>query len=73
MSVIPTRCPETHATPPPMAIATRISAMFCSPGVRNVLRIATNMPAPAHRMPPRAVTGELMRFRPKMNRIDAMK
>ena len=34
----------------------------------NVATVATTMPAPAQRMPLRAVTGELMRFRPMMNR-----
>ena len=29
--------------------------------------VATSMPAPAQRMPLRAVTGELMRFSPTMN------
>ncbi len=31
------------------------------------MSVATSMPAPAHRMPLRALTGELMRFRPMMN------
>jgi hypothetical protein len=31
------------------------------------------MPAPAQTMPLRAVTGELMRFRPMMNRQAVMK
>jgi hypothetical protein len=31
------------------------------------------MPTPAHWMPLRAVTGEAMRLRPKMNRTAAMK
>ncbi len=31
------------------------------------MRVATSMPAPAHRMPLRAVTGELMRLSPMMN------
>ncbi len=36
------------------------------PGVRNVMSVATSMPAPAHRMPLLAVTGELIRFNPRM-------
>jgi hypothetical protein len=35
--------------------------------------VATAMPAPAHQMPLRAVTGELMRFRPTMNRTAVTK
>ncbi len=31
------------------------------------MRVATSMPAPAHRMPLRALTGELMRLSPMMN------
>ncbi len=38
------------------------------PGYRNDTSVATTMPAPAQTMPLRAVTGELMRFRPRMNR-----
>ena len=38
------------------------------PGYRKVTSVATSMPAPAQTMPLRAVTGELMRFRPMMNR-----
>ena len=34
---------------------------------------ATTMPAPAQTMPPRAVTGELMRLRPNMKRNAAAK
>ncbi len=37
------------------------------PGYRNETSVATAMPAPAQTMPLRAVTGELMRFRPMMN------
>ena len=43
------------------------------PGVRNVISVATTMPTPAQTMPLRAVTGELMRFKPKMNSAAAMK
>jgi len=36
------------------------------PGYRKVTSVATSIPAPAHKMPLLAVTGELMRFRPMM-------
>ena len=43
------------------------------PGQKKVIRVATSMPAPAQWMPVRAVTGELMRRRPRMNRMAAAK
>ena len=73
MSVTATRRPVTQAAMPPTAIATVISAKLPIPGVRNVISVATTMPMPAQTMPLRAVTGELMRFRPRMNRAAAMK
>jgi hypothetical protein len=38
------------------------------PGQKKVTIVASTMPQPAQTMPPRAVFGELMRFRPTMNR-----
>ncbi len=43
------------------------------PGQKKVIRVATSMPVPAHRMPPRAVSGELMRFSPRMKSTAARK
>ena len=43
------------------------------PGVKKLINVATSMPTPAQTMPPRAVTGELMRFKPKMNSTAARK
>jgi len=56
-----------------MTSARPISARFCMPGRKNVTSTASSMPTPAHRMPPRAVRGELMRLRPRMNSSAAMK
>jgi hypothetical protein len=42
-------------------------------GYRNVTRVATSIPAPAHMIPLLAVTGELMRFSPMMNRTAVTK
>ena len=39
-----------------------------TPEYRKLASVATSMPTPAQTMPLRAVTGEVMRFRPKMNR-----
>ena len=43
------------------------------PSQKNVMRIATPIPAPAHTIPSRAVTGELMRFNPRINKTAALK
>ena len=48
-------------------MAAMISGKLLIPGNRNVMSVATSMPAPAQRMPLRAVTGELIRFKPMMN------
>ncbi len=71
MSVIATRLPLIHAAAPPtpMAAITRMR-LNCDARVKiraNVARVATSMPSPAQRTPLTAVTGELMRFRPRMN------
>jgi len=39
----------------------------------SVTAVASNMPTPAQRTPLTAVTGELMRLRPKMNRAAAIR
>ncbi len=67
MSVILTTRPAHQATPPPSTMATSISARFCMPGIRNVTSVASTMPTPAQAMPLRALTGELIAFRPRMN------
>src|SRR5882724_9897885 len=46
---------------------------LCGSAKARLTSTATTMPAPAQTMPPRAVTGEDMRFRPKMNRNAAAK
>ena len=53
------------------ASATTISARFCRPGTKKVAAVARTMPKPAQRMPAFAVAGELMRFKPRMKRIEA--
>ncbi len=68
MSVIATRRPLHQASAVPRMIAGSSHSKLPSPGNRKVNSVATSMPAPAHTMPLRAVTGELMRFRPMMNR-----
>lgn len=67
MSVIFTTLPDHQAATPPMTMARMMSPKFCMPGVKKVTRVATTMPMPAHTMPLRAVTGEAMAFRPRMN------
>ena len=73
MSVMATRLPLTQASVPPMAIAatTRIRLSCVPPMNASVTSVASNMPAPAQRTPLTAVTGELMRFSPRMNRAAA--
>jgi len=39
--------------------------------MKKVARVASTMPTPAHLMPAAAVFGELIAFRPKMNRTAA--
>jgi hypothetical protein len=73
MSVIATRLPEIQAITVPSAIAISIRPKFSRPGTRKVARVATTMPQPAQTMPPRAVTGELIRFKPTMNSTAAAK
>ncbi len=70
MSVIATRLPLIHATMLPMAMAAITSEKFRSDASfmnANVTAVASSMPAPAQRTPLTAVTGELMRFKPRMN------
>ena len=43
------------------------------PGQPKVTSVASTMPAPAQMMPRRAVTGDDMPLRPRMNRIATMK
>ena len=71
MSVMATFFADTQARPVPSASATRISAMLCSPGRKNVATVAISMPAPAQWMPLRAVLGEAMRCRPSRNKVAA--
>ena len=73
MSVMATFLPVYQARPPPTAMASVIQAKLCMPGHRKVTRVATTMPAPAHTIPPRAVTGELMRFSPRIKSTAATK
>ena len=47
-------------------MAAPMSGKLVIPGYAKVTSVATSMPAPAQRMPLRAVTGELMRFSPTM-------
>ena len=42
-------------------------------GAKNVARVASTIAAPAHKIPLRAVTGELICFRPSINMTAAMK
>lgn len=73
MSVMATFLPEIHATAPPRVMARSMRAKLCMPGVRKVTTVASTMPTPAHTMPLRADTGELMPLRPRMKRIAATK
>ena len=50
-----------------MTIATIISAKLCMPGQNSVTSVATIIAHPAQTMPLRAVAGELMALRPRMN------
>ena len=76
MSVMATRLPLTQARMPPAAMAPIMSIKLTeeAPDTNaNVTIVASSMPAPAQRTPLTAVTGELMRFRPRMNNAAAMK
>ena len=75
MSVMATRLPLTQATMPPTPIAaiTRIRLNWDAPMNASVASVASSMPTPAQRTPLTAVTGELMRFRPRMNSAAATK
>ncbi len=73
MAVIATRWPDHHAAATPISTAAMISPRCCMSGSSSVATTASSMPKPAHTMPPRAVRGELMRFRPRMNSRAAMK
>ena len=71
MSVIATRLPLTQARMPPARIATITSIkLICAtpPMNASVTAVASSMPTPAQRTPLTAVTGELMRLSPTMNR-----
>jgi hypothetical protein len=70
MSVMATRLPLTHAMMPPMAMAASTRIMFScgAPDTKaSVATVASSMPTPAQRTPLTAVTGELIRFSPRMN------
>ena len=69
MLVMATRLPLTHATMPPTAMAaiTSIKLKDEAPMKASVAKVASSMPTPAQRTPLTAVTGELMRLRPRMN------
>ena len=67
MSVILTTLPDHHAAAPPITMARMMRPKFCMPGVAKVTSVATTMPTPAHTMPLRAVTGEAIALRPRMN------
>ena len=69
MSVMATRLPLTQATLPPTAMApiTSIRLKDEAPMKARVAKVASSMPTPAQRTPLTAVTGELMRLRPRMN------
>ena len=68
MSVMATRLPLHHAIREPMTMAAMMSLVVAHflPGYRDAASVASGMPAPAQSMPLRAVTGELMRLRPRM-------
>jgi hypothetical protein len=70
MLVIATRLPLTQARVPPTAIApiTKAKLKFEAPMKTRVAIVASSMPTPAQRTPLTAVSGELMRFKPTMNR-----
>ncbi len=69
MLVMATRLPLIHATAPPTAMAPITSIKFneVAPMNASVASVASSMPRPAQRTPLTAVTGELMRLRPRMN------
>ncbi len=73
MSVMATRLPLIHASDPPMAIAATTSVRFTGVACMkaSVTSVASSMPRPAQRTPLTAVTGELMRLSPRMNRAAA--
>ncbi len=75
MSVMATRLPLTQATMPPIAMAAMTSTRLRgeAPMKASVTSVASSMPSPAQRTPLTAVTGELMRFSPRMNRAAAIR
>ncbi len=75
MSVMATRLPLTQAITVPIAMAmmTSIKLSEEAPMKANVTTVASTMPTPAQRTPLTAVTGELMRFRPRMNSAAAIR
>ncbi len=75
ISVMATRLPLTHAMPEPIAIATMTNIRLTAEAPMNakVTIVASTMPTPAQRTPLTAVTGELMRFSPKMNSAAAIR
>ena len=75
ISVMATRLPLTQATPEPIAMAmmTSIKLSDEAPMNASVTAVASTMPTPAQRTPLTAVTGELMRFKPRMNSAAAIR
>ena len=73
ISVMATRLPLTQAKMPPIAMAaiTSIKLRDEAPMNASVTIVASSMPTPAQRTPLTAVTGELMRFRPRINNAAA--
>ena len=69
ISVMATRLPLTQAMMPPTATAPITSIKLSDEALMKsrVTAVASTMPRPAQRTPLTAVTGELMRFRPRMN------
>ena len=69
ISVMATRLPLIQAMLPPTTMAPITSIKFKEDAPMNasVTTVASTIPAPAQRTPLTAVTGELMRFKPRMN------
>jgi hypothetical protein len=64
MSVIGTFLAEIQAAVPPIKMAIAMSPKWWRPGQKKVAMIARSMAPPAQTIPLRAVTGELILFRP---------
>src|ERR1700743_485357 len=75
MSVMATRLPLTHAMTVPIAMAMMTSIRLSeeAPMKARVTMVGSSMLTPAPRTRLTAVTGELMRFRPRMNGAAAMR